>query len=549
MLGIIKRNEELHEVIQLFEKYYYAIINNNKQFVNYDYNDTLLQIYDESLHTLQYEYDPIYYGKKLAWSDRMKQSILPFRYGKEIVSYNFDESPAFFQSILLLCKEQADYFEIQEAIEELNFTPKNFELFFHLFDYQKKEMNSAFLTTIASQFYQKGTTRKQVLFHLLLQVIGNKDIEVMLLEDSYFGLFLSSITNQYCMEYRGVAFYKALDYYTIDGDEVHRINNYHRRESDPYALFYHPYYIEHFINLDFTKIDYQVISYLILDTLHRNEVSDPLFLGIVEKYLKASKYHGLDLYSKYTRFLIKNHNITIDFSFIDAFTVEEYYDCYDYAIFSDEFLSLLEVAPIPVCRYTIERYGPPFLRDCLPYAKNKEELLQHYQTQDAFQPFIARYYFLYHLYDESFLQYIIDTNIELASKYSKAFWKERSSHMNYILELHPVLVKDLFVETKYIPVIKQKQGSYLCKVTMVGMKYQDQTMFTINKNDYVYFSKDLENKYDHNAIYVVSDEGFIMGYISKDDTLNLNTYLHTPLYGVVFHIDYTSVTIGVYTTL
>lgn len=549
MLGTIKRNEVEHEVVELYENYYSALVNNKLGFFNYQYDDTLLDIQDEQLHALQYEYDTHYYGKKYSWTTRMNLSLYPTQYGKEETSYHFIEEQAFFHSILLICKQQGSFYKLKEVIEELILTPQSFALLVNFIRFKHHEVDLSYCRRMSKELYEKGMTRKQILIHLLFQFLLQEEIDLKFIEDSYFGLFLCSLTTTYFMEYRGIAFYRALDYYPIDGNEVQRINTYQRRELDPFSLLYHPYYIEYFMNLDFTIINYKVISDIILDALHRNQTDDLLFLGIVEKYVKASKYYGNDAYSKFTRLMLQKNKVDIDFTYDDTYTVEEYYNYYEYSNNPKEFLYLLEVAPIPVCKYTVERYGPIFLGKCLPYAKNSEELITLYQSSMVYQDFIARYYFLYHVYNEAFLECLLDTDVFLARKYNKAFWNERSSTLDHKLASHPILSKDLSVQTRYIPVVKQEKGRYLCMVTLVGVKYQDQTMFTINRNDRVYFSKDLDNTFDSKAIHVVSDEGFIMGYVSKQDASNLYPFLALRPYGIIFQSDYNLITIGVYTTL
>lgn len=70
------------------------------------------------------------------------------------------------------------------------------------------------------------------------------------------------------------------------------------------------------------------------------------------------------------------------------------------------------------------------------------------------------------------------------------------------------------------------------------------------EEDIVYLKRDSDNEYDKNAIEVITTEGFVMGYVPKDNNLILKNLIDKGkyLYGKVEEIseDYSVIKIQIY---
>jgi hypothetical protein len=93
---------------------------------------------------------------------------------------------------------------------------------------------------------------------------------------------------------------------------------------------------------------------------------------------------------------------------------------------------------------------------------------------------------------------------------------------------------------------------YLTSVNIAGTSYFDMSEIynKLLEEDIVYLKRDSDNEYDKNAIEVITTEGFVMGYVPKDNNLILKNLIDKGkyLYGKVEEIseDYSVIKIQIY---
>ncbi|WP_026887302.1 HIRAN domain-containing protein [Clostridium beijerinckii] len=93
---------------------------------------------------------------------------------------------------------------------------------------------------------------------------------------------------------------------------------------------------------------------------------------------------------------------------------------------------------------------------------------------------------------------------------------------------------------------------YLTSVNIAGTNYFDMSEIynKLLEDDMVYLKRDFDNEYDKNAIEVITIEGFVMGYVPKDNNLILKNLIDKGkyLYGKIEEIseDYSVIKIQIY---
>ena len=123
--------------------------------------------------------------------------------------------------------------------------------------------------------------------------------------------------------------------------------------------------------------------------------------------------------------------------------------------------------------------------------------------------------------------------------------------------LNLLLIKDeskekRYVEIKNIKIVPHVKDIYLTSVNISGTKYVDMSEVCdkLYEDDIVYLKREPNNPYDIKAIQVVTVDGYVIGYIPKEENFMLKNLMDNGkyLYGIVRRIndDYEAIRIRVY---